>query len=157
MLYVGKYYLVDAGYPQIRGYLGPYKGERYHLSDFRRGSIPKGKKEIFNHRHSSLRCIVETIFDVWKNRWKMLCHMHNFSLEKQVQIVIASMVLHNFIRIHSTRDKEFESYDNDDDLILEANEQVRIEEDNDPEDNSFGRIEMDEKGEKIANLFMSRS
>ncbi|CAL8990817.1 unnamed protein product [Prunus brigantina] len=31
----GKYYLVDAGYPQIKGYLGPYKDERYHLPDFR--------------------------------------------------------------------------------------------------------------------------
>ena len=39
-----------------------------------------------------------------------------------MQIVIASMALHNFIRIHSTRDKEFEPYDNDDDIILEANE-----------------------------------
>ncbi|XP_021813645.1 uncharacterized protein LOC110756514 [Prunus avium] len=26
----GKYYLVDAGYPQMSGYLGPYKGERRH-------------------------------------------------------------------------------------------------------------------------------
>ena len=67
------------------------------------------------------------------------------------------MALHNFIRIHSTKDKEFESYDNDDDLILEANEQVRIEEDNDQEDNSFGKIEMDEEREKIASLLMSLS
>ncbi|XP_038704636.1 uncharacterized protein LOC120000575 [Tripterygium wilfordii] len=27
----GKYYLVDAGYPNQRGYLAPYKGQRYHL------------------------------------------------------------------------------------------------------------------------------
>ena len=33
--FIGKYYLVDAGYPQMDGYLGPYKGERYHLPDFR--------------------------------------------------------------------------------------------------------------------------
>ena len=86
----------------------------------------------------------------------MLRHMHNFSLEKQVQIVIASMVLHNFIRTHSTSDKEFEPYDNDNDLISEADEQVRIE-DNDQEDNSFGRIEMDEEREKIVDLLMSHS
>ena len=67
------------------------------------------------------------------------------------------MALHNFIRIHSTRDKEFEPYDNDNDLIPEADEQVRIEEDNDQEDNSFGKIEMDEEREKIANLLMSHS
>nr|KJB31838.1 hypothetical protein B456_005G210300 [Gossypium raimondii] len=32
----GKYYLVDSGYPQMKGYLGPYRGQRYHLPDFRR-------------------------------------------------------------------------------------------------------------------------
>ena len=66
------------------------------------------------------------------------------------------MALHNFIRIHSTRDKEFEPYDNDDDLILEANEQARTEEDNNPEDNSFGRIKMDEKkGENCKSFYVS--
>ena len=61
---IGKYYLVDAGYPQIKGYLGPYKGEQYHLPDFRRRSQPRGKKEIFNHMHSSLRCTIERTFGV---------------------------------------------------------------------------------------------
>nr|KJB67001.1 hypothetical protein B456_010G169600 [Gossypium raimondii] len=32
----GKYYLIDSGYPQMKGYLGPYRGQRYHLPDFRR-------------------------------------------------------------------------------------------------------------------------
>ncbi|KAJ8752292.1 hypothetical protein K2173_003928 [Erythroxylum novogranatense] len=60
----GKYYLVDAGYPYMQGYLGPYKGERYHLPDFRRSGQPRGKKEIFNHAHSSLRCTIERTFGV---------------------------------------------------------------------------------------------
>ncbi|CAL8087057.1 unnamed protein product [Prunus armeniaca] len=34
----GKYYLVDSGYPQMKGYVGPYKVEQYHLLDFRCGS-----------------------------------------------------------------------------------------------------------------------
>ncbi|KAK6779939.1 hypothetical protein RDI58_022123 [Solanum bulbocastanum] len=36
-----KYYLVDAGYSQMKGYMAPYKGDnvRYHLPDFRRGAI----------------------------------------------------------------------------------------------------------------------
>nr|XP_009799802.1 PREDICTED: uncharacterized protein LOC104245816 [Nicotiana sylvestris] len=35
-----KYYLVDAGYPHMKGYMAPYKGAdvRYHLADFRRGA-----------------------------------------------------------------------------------------------------------------------
>ena len=32
--FVGKYYLVDASYPKMSGYLGPYKGKHYHLLDF---------------------------------------------------------------------------------------------------------------------------
>ncbi|MBA0670820.1 hypothetical protein Goklo_024111, partial [Gossypium klotzschianum] len=32
----GKYYLVNSGYPKMKGYLGPYRGQGYHLPDFRR-------------------------------------------------------------------------------------------------------------------------
>lgn len=60
--------MVDAGYPQMRGYLGPYKGERYHLPHFHRGDEPTGHKEIFNHAHSSLRGIIERTFGVWKKK-----------------------------------------------------------------------------------------
>ncbi|KAK5833080.1 hypothetical protein PVK06_016892 [Gossypium arboreum] len=63
----GKYYLVDSGYPQMAGFLGPYRGERYHLLDSRRGNHQvSGKKEIFNHAHSSLRSVIERTFGVWK-------------------------------------------------------------------------------------------
>ncbi|XP_017628469.1 uncharacterized protein LOC108471348 [Gossypium arboreum] len=33
----GKYYLVDSGYPQMKGYLRPYRDQRYHLPEFHRG------------------------------------------------------------------------------------------------------------------------
>jgi len=38
-----KYYLVDVGYPNEYGYLDPYKGERYHLQDFRRCRQPRNR------------------------------------------------------------------------------------------------------------------
>ncbi|GKD61174.1 putative nuclease HARBI1 [Tanacetum coccineum] len=70
-----KYYVVDAGYPNIKGYLAPYKGNdiHYHIPDFRRGQTsaqraPKGKKETFNYYHSSLRNVIERTFGVWKAR-----------------------------------------------------------------------------------------
>jgi hypothetical protein len=31
----GRYYLVDVGYMQEYGYMGPYKNTMYHLDDFR--------------------------------------------------------------------------------------------------------------------------
>jgi hypothetical protein len=30
----GKYYLVDSGYPNSKGYLAPYKGQRYHVPEW---------------------------------------------------------------------------------------------------------------------------
>ncbi|XP_062011855.1 uncharacterized protein LOC133728456 [Rosa rugosa] len=32
----GKYYVVDSGYPQMNGFLGPYKGPRQHFQQYRR-------------------------------------------------------------------------------------------------------------------------
>ncbi|KAH1032801.1 hypothetical protein J1N35_044975 [Gossypium stocksii] len=59
----GKYYLVDSRYPQMVGFLGPYRGERYHLPDFHRGNHRvSGKKEIFNYAHSSLRSVIKRTF-----------------------------------------------------------------------------------------------
>ncbi|XP_021990077.1 putative nuclease HARBI1 isoform X1 [Helianthus annuus] len=110
-----KYYVVDAGYPNTRGYLAPYKGNdvRYHIPDFRRGQTaaqraPKGLKETFNYYHSSLRNVIERTFGVWKARWAILKDMHvDYSYETQVDIVIASMAIHNYIRMKGHFDEAF--------------------------------------------------
>ncbi|KAL4558966.1 hypothetical protein LXL04_031092 [Taraxacum kok-saghyz] len=107
-----KYYVVDAGYPNTRGYFAPYKGAtiRYHLPNFQRGQTPalrapRGAKETFNFRHSSLRNIIKRTFRVWKARWAILRDMHvNFTYDHQLKIVLASMSMHNYIR-------KAESYD----------------------------------------------
>jgi len=67
MLFVikGKYYLVDDGYSNKYEYLGPYKGERYHLQDFRRRGQPRNRQEVFNGAHSSLRNVIKCSFEVW--------------------------------------------------------------------------------------------
>ena len=39
--------------------------------------------------------------------------MHSFPLEKQVKIVIASVALHNFIRINARMDMKFQPYDDE--------------------------------------------
>ena len=61
-LYAGKYYVVDAGYPNRPGYLCPYKGERYHLPEWHRGIEPNSPKEKFNQIHSSVRNVIERSF-----------------------------------------------------------------------------------------------
>nr|XP_034887553.1 uncharacterized protein LOC118028128 [Populus alba] len=113
----GKYYLVDVGYPNEYGYLGPYKGERYHFQEFRRRGEPSGRKEVFNHAHSSLRNVIERSFGVWKQRWKILQNMPAYPYKTQVEIVVASMALHNYIRRRSQDDAVFSEYDRNPNLI----------------------------------------
>lgn len=107
----GKYYLVDAGYPNMKGYLSPYKGERYHIPDFRDGSQAQGIHEVFNHAHSSLINVIERTIGVWKRRWHILCDMRPFPLIKQEKIIVATIALHNFIRICGVQDEEFNKLD----------------------------------------------
>ncbi|XP_038714981.1 protein ANTAGONIST OF LIKE HETEROCHROMATIN PROTEIN 1-like [Tripterygium wilfordii] len=109
----GKYYLVDAGYPNQRGYLAPYKGQRYHLEVFRNGPQPTSPREAFNHTHSSLRSIIERTFGVMKKKWLILTRMPSYKFCTQVKIVVACMALHNFIRRHVIEDEDFIAYGNE--------------------------------------------
>ncbi|XP_038685764.1 uncharacterized protein LOC119985544 [Tripterygium wilfordii] len=107
----GKYYLVDAGYPNRTGFLAPYKGGRYHLSQFENGHRATSPREVYNHTHSSLRSVIERIFGVTKNRFPILRKMSSYPYETHVQIVIACMTLHNFILLRVTNDEEFTETD----------------------------------------------
>ena len=63
---LGGYYLVESGYPCTMRFLPPYHTERYHLQDFQGGDYPKGAKELFNYRHSSLLNVIERYFGILK-------------------------------------------------------------------------------------------
>ena len=110
---VGKYYVVDAGYPNRPGYLAPYKGERYHLPEWHRGMEPNTPKEKFNRIHSSVRNVIERSFGVLKMKWQILYKMPGYSMVTQKKIVAATMVLHNFIREHASVDVDFANFDRD--------------------------------------------
>jgi hypothetical protein len=100
----GKYYLVDSGYPNRKGYLAPYKGQKYHISEWQ----PIGSKEVFNYAHSSLRNVIERLFGVLKMKWRVLLSLPSFSLTKQSKIIIACMTLHNFIRESALHNRDFD-------------------------------------------------
>jgi hypothetical protein len=119
---LGKYYLVDAGYPNRFGYLAPYKGERYHVPDFHRGVPPTTPVEKLNRIHSSKRNIIECGFGVLKMKWQTLLKMPKYSIETQKMIVAACMTLHNYIRAHDTKDLHFERFDRDPDYVPEIPE-----------------------------------
>ncbi|WVZ63400.1 hypothetical protein U9M48_013035 [Paspalum notatum var. saurae] len=112
-----KYYVVDAGYPNRPGYLAPYKGERYHTPEWHGGMELRTLREKFNRVHSSIRNVIERCFGVLKMKWQILYNMPPYSMVKQKKIVVATMVLHNFIREHRTQDLNFARFDRDLDYV----------------------------------------
>lgn len=65
----GRYFLGDAGFALQRGVLTPYTGVRYHLQDWEDSDLrPINERELFNHRHFSLRTTVERAFGQWKRK-----------------------------------------------------------------------------------------
>ncbi|XP_062103644.1 protein ALP1-like [Humulus lupulus] len=114
----GKYYVIDSGYPNMSGFLAPYRGECYHLRRFRgRGNHPRGAMELFNYRHSSLRNVIERCFGLLKVRFPILKSMPPYFLGKQRRIPIACCAIHNLIKMHSINDRMFEQYPVDATLV----------------------------------------
>lgn len=68
----GKIYLADAGYGVTEKILVPYKGERYHLNEYRNGRQPRTKEEMYNLRHSQLRMSIEKIFGVLQKKFPFI-------------------------------------------------------------------------------------
>ena len=124
-IFLGKYYLVDSGYPNRTGYLAPFKESIYHLPEFRirRQRAPQGKFEIFNFLHSSLRNVIERAFGVLKQKWRILKAMPSFPPRRQKHIIIACMALHNFIRDSKLEDVEFDKCDEDGDYMPDGHKQ----------------------------------
>ncbi|TYK27175.1 retrotransposon protein [Cucumis melo var. makuwa] len=66
----GYYYLVDVGYPNAEGFLAPYRGQRYHLQEWRGPkNAPSTSTEFFNMKHSSAQVQCRTIL--------ACCLLHN--------------------------------------------------------------------------------
>ncbi|GMP41234.1 hypothetical protein CsSME_00015541 [Camellia sinensis var. sinensis] len=113
-----KYYVVDSGYTNMPGFLSPYRGERYHLNEFRnQRRQPRNKKQMFNYRHSSLRNVIERCFGVLKARFPILRDMPPYSTKTQRYIPIACCTIHNWIRTHSQNDTLFAEWANPDRIV----------------------------------------
>ncbi|KAF2283133.1 hypothetical protein GH714_043463 [Hevea brasiliensis] len=108
----GKYYLVDTGYSNMEGFIAPYLGVRYHLHEFRGANqLPRNAGELFNHRHSSLRNVIQRSFSVLKTRFPILKLAPQYGFHIQRDIVLAACVLHNYIRREERNDWLFASID----------------------------------------------
>ncbi|KAF7806079.1 protein ALP1-like [Senna tora] len=108
----GQYYLVDAGYSNAQGFLAPFRGQRYHLNEWREGRHPTNPRECFNMRHSAARNVIERCFGMLKNRWAILRSPSFYNVRTHNVIVIACCLLHNLIRrenAHDPLDDEIEN------------------------------------------------
>ncbi|KAK9272795.1 hypothetical protein L1049_003173 [Liquidambar formosana] len=93
----GFYYLVDAGYPNGEGFLAPYRGQQYHLNDWRTGYQPTTPQEFFNMKHSSARNVIERCFGLLKRRWAILRSPSFYPMQTHNRIILACVLLHKHI------------------------------------------------------------
>uniref|UniRef100_A0A9I9EC68 Retrotransposon protein n=1 Tax=Cucumis melo TaxID=3656 RepID=A0A9I9EC68_CUCME len=94
----GYYYLCDAGYLNAEGFLAPYRGQRYHLQEWRgAANATTNAKEYFNMKHSSARNVIERVFGVLKGRWAILRGKSYYPLQVQCRTILACALLHNLI------------------------------------------------------------
>jgi len=61
--------------------------------------------------------VIERSFEVRKQRWRILQNMPTYPYKTQVEIVVASMTLYNYIRMRSQDDAVFSEYDLNPNLI----------------------------------------
>ena len=95
------------------GFLAPFRGQRYHLRDFReRRHRPRGR-EVFNYRHSSLRNVIECCFGVLKARFPIFKQMPPYPIKTQKYIPIACCTVHNYIRLNDRQDDLFNDFSNE--------------------------------------------
>ncbi|XP_057481352.1 uncharacterized protein LOC130768336 [Actinidia eriantha] len=132
----GKYYLVDWGYSNTEGFIAPFQGIRYHIQEYRGAHLlPRNAKELFNHRHSSLRNAIQKSFQVLKTRFPILRVAPQYAFHIQRDIVIAACVLHNLIRREERNDwlfavaegstvEELPDFDDQPDLLSPIHEET---------------------------------
>ena len=80
------------------GLIVPYRGVHYHLKEYSaRG--PENAEELFNHRHSSLRNVIERTFGVLKKRFPIISGMTEpfFPVDTVSEIILACCILHNYL------------------------------------------------------------
>ncbi|KAA0045643.1 retrotransposon protein [Cucumis melo var. makuwa] len=115
----GYYYLCDAGYPNAEGFLAPYRGQRYHLQEWRgAANAPTNAKEYFNMKHSSARNVIERAFGVLKGHWTILRGKSYYPLQVQCRTILACALLHNLINREMTYCDDVDDEDEGDSMYV---------------------------------------
>ena len=80
------------------GFLAPYRGTRYHLSEWREGCAPINYEEYFNMKHASARNVIECCFGLFKIHWGILRSRSYYPIKTHNRIITACCLIHNLIR-----------------------------------------------------------
>jgi len=73
--------------------------------------------EKFDRVHSSIRNVIERSFGLLKMKWNILYKMPSYPMHTQKMIVVATMVLHNYIREHGGEDPDFARFDREPNFV----------------------------------------
>ncbi|KAH9124140.1 hypothetical protein LEN26_008540 [Aphanomyces euteiches] len=135
----GRYYVGDAGYALSPCVLTPYRGVRYHLKEFKKAkNRPRNMQELFNLRHASCRSVI-----VVKKRFPILVNMPAYQYARQVEIVLATFLLNNFIRTHRGFTDEYDD-------ITQGSEQNQFPQDHDAIDEAEDNADAADMRDRIA-------
>jgi len=86
-------FLVNVGFMNSEGFLAPYRGQRYHLHEWRSSHQPATPEELFNMKHLSARNVIEGCFGVLKMHWAILRSPSFYPVRTVNQIVMACCVI----------------------------------------------------------------
>ncbi|XP_057768669.1 uncharacterized protein LOC130988742 [Salvia miltiorrhiza] len=108
----GNYYLVDCGYANSEDFLAPYKEVRYHLKEWGpTNARPQNTEELFNLRHDKAQNVIELAFGILKMRWAALRSSTYYPIKIQIRLMMACVLLDNFIRSNMAIDPVEQQYD----------------------------------------------
>ncbi|XP_075490887.1 uncharacterized protein LOC142529279 [Primulina tabacum] len=95
----GCYYLCDNGYANVHGFLTPYRRVPYHRDAWgNRKNASQNYKALFKWRHNKARNVIERAFGLLKKRRVILRSPSFYPLKTPKRIIMAWILLHNFIR-----------------------------------------------------------
>ena len=95
---------MDSGYTNGERFFAPYRGIRYHLSEWREDCAPINYEEYFNMKHASARNVIERCFGLLKMRWAILRSPSYYLIKTQNRIITACCLIHNLIRREMSTD-----------------------------------------------------
>ncbi|KAJ9567024.1 hypothetical protein OSB04_002990 [Centaurea solstitialis] len=128
-----KYYIVDQGYPDRKGYLASYSRVRYHQSQFEYVCFQLMLKRLSTVCIHHFDGSIERPFGVLKKRWKILNKMPKFSETTQIDVIMATFALHNYIRRNDTEDMVFN-------IVQQHGEYIPTEELDDETSYTHGKV-----------------